>query len=132
VTRSLSPCLWKQGIPREGMDDCWPVEALVIHITALYTDIVFFFSLVCGASTRFHGMASPISFLQPSLYRNATCQFRTWIKSMAFLKTSPTHLSLGFPTALLLPKHFPLLFGGYENRLFLQCVQSTVISLHLI
>jgi len=111
VTRSSSPRLWTQGsIPREGEDDCWAGEALILHITAPYTDIVFFFSLVCGASARFSGMTSPISFLQPSLYRAATCQFRIWIKSVAFLKTPPTHLSLGFPTALFLPKRFPITF----------------------
>jgi len=72
--------LWKQGIPCEGEDDSWAGEALVLHITAPYTGIVFFFSLVCGASARFSGMAS----------RAATCQFRFWLKSVAFLKTPPT------------------------------------------
>jgi len=67
-------------------------------------------------------MASPISFLQPSLYRAATCQYRIWIKSMAFIKTSPTHLSLGFPTYLLLPKHFPITFWRIrESSILTMC-----------
>jgi hypothetical protein len=110
VTRSSSPPLWKKGIPREGEDDSWTGEALALHITSPYTGIVFVFSLVCGASARFSGMASPISFLQPSLYRAATCQFRIWMKSVEFPQNATHHLSLGFPTALLLPKHFPITF----------------------
>jgi hypothetical protein len=33
VTRSSLPRLWEQGIPREGEDDCWIGDAMVLRVT---------------------------------------------------------------------------------------------------
>jgi hypothetical protein len=33
VTWSKLPCLWEQGIPQEGEDDCWVGEAVVLRVT---------------------------------------------------------------------------------------------------
>jgi hypothetical protein len=33
VTRSSLSRLWEQGIPREGEDDCWIGEAMVLRVT---------------------------------------------------------------------------------------------------
>jgi hypothetical protein len=34
VTRLSLPRLWEHGIPREGEDDCWVGEAMVLRVTA--------------------------------------------------------------------------------------------------
>ena len=39
VTQSLFPRSWEQGIPREGEDDSWVGEAMVLRITTPYTPI---------------------------------------------------------------------------------------------
>jgi hypothetical protein len=37
VMQSSLSCLWEQGVPQEGEDDCWVVEAIVLRITTPYT-----------------------------------------------------------------------------------------------
>jgi hypothetical protein len=43
VTLSSFPHLWEHGIPREGEDDCWVGEVMVLRVTAPceYITIVF-------------------------------------------------------------------------------------------
>jgi hypothetical protein len=43
VTRSSLPHLWEHGIPREGEDDCWVGEAMVLLVTT-YCEIFFLIS----------------------------------------------------------------------------------------
>ena len=37
ATRSPLPRLWEKGILREGENECWVQEAIVLHITTPYT-----------------------------------------------------------------------------------------------
>jgi hypothetical protein len=60
-------------------------------------------------------MASPISFLQLSLFLAAAFDFLAWSKSTVSLQTPSSHLLLCFPNGLLLPKVLHLdLEGGFE------------------
>ena len=37
ATRSSLPHLWEKSILREGEDECWVKDAIVLHITNPYT-----------------------------------------------------------------------------------------------
>ena len=85
----------------------------------------FLFFFLCGASTRFRALASPISALQPSLFLPDAIQYRIYSKSTASHQKTSSHLPLGLPTDLLTPQHPPNTFSGYENHPSLLCGQST-------
>jgi hypothetical protein len=61
-------------------------------------------------------MASPISFLQPSLFRAGTFQFRIWQKSTASYQVAISHITLSFPNASFFPNIKSLPFWEYENH----------------
>ena len=58
-----------------------------------------------GTSARFRAMASPISFLQNSLFLAAALHVCICSKSTASLQTAFSHLLLRFPSCLLPPEH---------------------------
>jgi len=61
-------------------------------------------------------MASPISFLQLSLFLAAAFDFLAWSESTVSLQTPSSHLFPCFPTGLLLPKVLHLdLEGDFED-----------------
>ena len=76
---------------------------------------IFFFFSFYGALAHFRAMASPISFLQPSLFLAAAFQLRIWSISTASLRTRCCHLPPDFPTDLLPPKHPPTTFLGMRE-----------------
>jgi len=70
----------------------------------------------CSALAHFRGMASPIYFLQLSLFLAADFDFLVWSKSTVSLQTPSSHLLLCFPTGLLLPNVLQLDLGGGRFR----------------
>jgi hypothetical protein len=71
------------------------------------TGVSFSSSYVTFVYFRF--VASPITFLQPSLFFAAAFHFRIWSKSTASVQAF-SHLLLGCPTGHLLPKYRPIIF----------------------
>ena len=78
-----------------------------------------FFS--CDASIHFRALASPISFLQHSLFLVATFDFLAWSKLTVSLQTLSSYLLLGFPTGLL-PKRPSIGFFGGRGFQFSQLI----------
>jgi len=70
-------------------------------------------------------LASPISFLQPSVSLAAAFQSSIENKSAVSLQTASSHLSLGFPTGLLIAKH-PLITFLEVGTSFLLCGQPQI------
>lgn len=70
-----------------------------------------FYMAFRSTSAHFRAMFSPISFLQNVLPLPAAFQFCVSRESTASLQTACSHLLLGFPTCLILPKHLPIFFN---------------------
>ena len=96
----------------------------------IQTTFIFFFFFY-GASARCLVTASPISFLQNSLFLTTSFQLRVWSKSIPSRQTVFSHLLVRFSAGLLPPEHPPITFVGdgrhYNHPSFLSD-QPTVIS----
>jgi len=82
----------------------------------------------CSVLAHFRGMASPISFLQISLFLAADFDFLAWSKSTVSLQTPSSYPLLCFPTGLLLPKVLQSDLregGGFEIPQLKKRVQSS-------
>jgi hypothetical protein len=85
---------------------------ILVRTSGIWTDdVLLSFTKPCSsfscASPRYRAMATPIYFLQPSVFLVAAFQCRMRSNSTASLQTAPCHPLLGFATDL--PSQIPLL-----------------------